>query len=75
MYCGKVREQGGTIEYNAYWLRHQPEGQEAQFMGVQFFGNNNVAGKPNKVKNQNHWIFQGTNLANGQEFGLVGQGS
>lgn len=75
IYCGKVREQGGTIEYNAYWWRHQPEGPEAQFMGVQFHGNNNVAGKPNRVKNQSHWIFQGTNLVNGQQFGLVGQGS
>jgi hypothetical protein len=75
MYCGKVREQGGTIEYNTYWWRNQPEGPEAQFLGVQFHGNNNVAGKPNKVKNQNHWIFQGTNLVNGQPFGLGGTGS
>ncbi len=55
------------------WRRQQsPDpGPEAQFLAVQFHGTNYPGpNSPNIVKNQNHWIFQGTNLVNGQAFGL-----
>jgi hypothetical protein len=40
-------------------------------MAVQFHGTNYPGPNlPNIVRNQNHWIFQGTNLVNGQSFGL-----
>lgn len=66
MYCDKYT-------FSSLWRRQTPPspGPEAEFMAVQFHGTNYPGDNlPNKVKNQNHWIFQGTNLVNGQAFGL-----
>lgn len=55
----------------SYLWRRQPEGPEAQWLAVQFHGTNYPGpNSSNIVKNQNHWIFQGTNLVNEQAFGL-----
>lgn len=45
---------------------------EASLIGVMYLGPN-VRGKPARVKKAEHWIFRGTGLRNGDEFGF-GQG-
>ena len=67
--CNRLREDGSPFE-SRFHMRHESE---ANLLGVVYDQRGIMTAAPYRVLDADHWIFEGTGLANGDLFGTNSQ--